>query len=262
MIKVRLIPILLLQNGRLVRAETFSRYQVLGNPFYEAKRYNEWSVDELIYLNITRSGSYVQRSVDQVLTGMESPEATLEQVSRTCFMPLTWGGGLRSLEDIARCFELGADKITLNTAASAEPELVTQAARVFGSQAVVVSIDYRRRPDGVCGVYVRCGQEATGRSVVEWGKEVEDRGAGEILLTSIDNDGLACGYDLGLINQLAAVTSIPIIACGGVGNYGHFVSGVEAGASAVAAANIFHFKEMADRRAKRVMSKAGVNVRL
>jgi imidazole glycerol-phosphate synthase subunit HisF len=260
-LKHRLIPVLLLQNGKLVRSERFDVHQVIGNPIHEVARFNEWSVDELIYLDISRDGSYDQGRDDHAIGGLSSPVATLDAVAETCFMPLTFGGRIRSIADMQVRFEHGADKITLNTGAFDDRPLITEAAKQFGSQAVVISIDFRRHADGVCEVFVEGANRGTGLTIVDWAREVTDRGAGEILLQSIDRDGVAKGYDLDAIAQVSQATRIPVIALGGVGRYEHYVDGIRAGASAVAAANIWHFRELADRGGKRALAAAGIAVR-
>jgi len=260
-VKVRLIPVLLLQNGLLVRSEQFRIHQIIGNPINEVKRYNEWNVDELVYLDITREGHYDMRRDDHRHKGMTGPMEILEQVSRTCFVPLTWGGRLRTVEQMRECFRRGADKIVLNSAAWSSPDVVTEAAKRFGNQAVVVSMDVRKHPDGRYEVFVEGGRTSTGVGPVEWARRAAGLGAGELLLQSIDRDGTAEGYDTGYIDAVAAAVSIPVIACSGVGLFEHYVDGVHAGASAVAAANIWHFKELADRQGKRALAQAGVNVR-
>ncbi len=260
MLKHRLIPVLLLQNGKLVRSQRFEIHQVIGNPIHEVARFNEWSVDELVYLDISRDGSYDQGRDDHAIGGLNDPISILDAVAKTCFMPLTFGGRIRSIADMEVRFEHGADKITLNTAAFRSRELVTDAAKRFGAQAVVISIDIKRTDRGH-EVFVDGGQTATGLSPVEWAREVEGRGAGEILLQSIDRDGVAKGYDLDAIREVAAATRIPVIALGGVGRYEHYVDGIKAGASAVAAANIWHFRELADRGGKRALASAGIDVR-
>ena len=261
MLKKRLIPVLLLRNGLLVRSERFTIHQVIGNPIYEVRRFNEWSVDELIYLDISSGEHYDLRRDDHKLKGLNDPLDILEAVSRTCFMPLTWGGRIRTIEDMRQRFLHGADKITINTAAARTPTLITEGARTFGSQAIVVSVDVVRHPEGRLEVCVDGGRTATGLHPVEWVREVEDRGAGEILLQSIDRDGTGQGYDLELIQQVSVATRIPVIACSGVGRYEHYADGVRAGASAVAAANIRHFKELSDRGGKRALAKAGIPIR-
>ena len=262
MLKNRLIPVLLLQNGLLVRSERFSIHQVIGNPLHEVQRFNEWNVDELIYLNIGDGHPQADQRRDHKVTGLTDPATILEAVSRTCFMPLTWGGRLRSLADMHQCFSLGADKITINTAAVRTPGLITDAAHRFGSQAIVVSMDVRRHDDGRTEVFIDGGRTATGLAPERWAAEAEERGAGEILVQSIDRDGTGEGYDLDLIRAVSSPTTIPVIACGGVGRFEDYAEGIRAGASAAAAANLWHFKELSDRAGKRAMAKAGIPVRL
>jgi cyclase len=187
----------------------------------------------------------------------------LAAISKTCFMPLTFGGRIRTVEDMRVRFNCGADKIAINSAAVETPALITEGARQFGSQAIVVSIDARRHQGGSCEVFIKGGSQATGLDPVAWAREAERRGAGEIFLNSIDRDGTGEGYDLALVRSVAEAVNIPVIACGGVGRYEDFAKGVlEGKASAVSAANIFHFKELSDRNAKRAMKKAGIDVRL
>jgi cyclase len=260
--KHRLIPVLLLQNALLVRSQSFDVHQVIGNPVHEVARFNEWNVDELIYLDITRAGGYDLRRSDHRISGLDDPLAILDAVSKTCFMPLTWGGRIRSLDDMKIRFARGADKVTITTAAFDNPALVTAAARTYGSQAIVVGIDVRRDEDGRAEVYVDGGRRPTGLEPAEWARRVEELGAGEILLQSVDRDGTGRGYDVDLISAVAAVTTIPVIALGGVGRYEDYAAGIRAGASAVAAANIWHFKEMSDRGGKRALARAGIATRL
>jgi cyclase len=262
MLKKRLIPVLLLQNGVLVRSEKFSIHQVIGNPIHEVQRFNEWNVDELIYLDISRDDNYDLRRDDHKIRGLNDPLGILDAVSQTCFIPLAWGGRIRSVDDMLQRISRGADKVTINSEALRRPELITEGAKVFGSQAIVVSIDVLRHPDGTCEVFADGGRTATGLSPKEWVRQAEDRGAGEILLQSIDRDGAGTGYDLDLIGEVASSTTIPVIACSGVGRYEDYAAGIRAGASAVAAANIWHFKELSDRGGKRALARAGVNVRL
>lgn len=261
-LKKRLIPILLLQNGLLVRSELFSIHQIIGNPIHEVHRFNEWNVDELIYLDITSGDHYDLRRDDHKVKGLSSPLDILDAVSKTCFVPLTWGGRIHTVDDMRQCLSRGADKIAVNTEAFRNPKIITEGAIVFGSQAVVVSIDVLRHEDGRYEVFIEGGQTPTGKKPEEWAREAEEWGAGEILLQSIDRDGTGRGYDLDLIHTVASVTTIPVIACSGVGRYEHYAQGILAGASAVAAANIWHFRELSDRGGKRALAKAGVNVRL
>jgi imidazole glycerol-phosphate synthase subunit HisF len=261
-LKKRLIPVLLLENGLLVRSERFELHQIIGNPIYEVKRFNEWNVDELVYLDISRDEHYDLRREDAKVRGLGDPLTILDAVSETCFMPLTWGGRIRTLEEMRERLRRGADKITLNTGAVRQPGLISEGATAFGSQAIVVCIDVRRFNDGTAEVFVDGGREAAGLHPAEWAREVQERGAGEILLQSIDRDGAGGGYDLDLIADVTAATEIPVIALGGIGQYEQYAAGIEAGASAVAAANIWHFKEMSDRGGKRALANAGIDVRL
>lgn len=261
MLKTRLIPVLLLQNGLLVRSELFTQHQVIGNPIHEVERFNHWSVDELIYLDISRDDNYDMRRDDAKIKNSGNALDIIESVSNSCFMPLTWGGRIRSLDNMRDFFARGADKVAINTIAWRDAEIINQAAKVFGSQAIVVSIDIKTNENGESEVFVDGGREPTSISPVEWAREVESRGAGELLIQSIDRDGTGRGYDLTLIEEIAEATSIPIIACSGVGRFEDYAKGIKAGASAVAAANIWHFKEMADRNGKRAMRRAGINVR-
>jgi len=265
MLKNRLIPVLFLKHGWLVRSEQFRYHQNLGNPLTQVGRYNTWNVDELIYIDITPDDHYDILRDDLGGVGYENPRDILDiirLVSKECFMPLTFGGKIRTLEDIRRRLALGADKVTINTQALADPSFITAAAEEFGSQAIIVSIDVLKNDDGTYEVYTQLGQEPTGRTPATWAKEVEERGAGEIFLNSIDRDGMANGYDLDLIRRVVDNTHIPVIACGGVGKHQDFARGIiEGGASAVAAGNIFHFKEMSYPLAKKDLKKVGLNVR-
>lgn len=262
MLKKRLIPILLLKNGLLVRSELFKVHQIIGNPIYEVQRFNEWNVDELIYLDISKSDQYDIRRDDHKVKGLNDPLSILDAISKTCFMPLTWGGRIRNIDDMRTFFSHGADKITINTAAVQDPNLVTQGAKIFGSQAIVVSIDVLRHSGSSTEVFIDGGSTPTGLKPEMWAKQVEDLGAGEILLQSINRDGTGEGYDLELIHTVVAATTLPVIACSGVGRYDHYAQGIKAGASAVAAANIWHFKELSDRGGKRALARADIDVRL
>lgn len=262
MLRVRLIPVLLLKNGLLVRSERFKVHQIIGNPFNEVRRFNQWNVDELIYLDISREDTYDMRRSDHKETVSANPLEILSVVSKTCFMPLTWGGRIRTVEDMRARMKRGADKVAINSGAVLRPELITEGATVFGSQAIVVSIDVARDGSGRPIVHIDGGRTPTALDAVEWAREAERRGAGEILLQSKDRDGTGEGYDVELVAEVAQATRIPIVACSGVGRYEHYVDGVKAGAAAVAAANIWHFKELSDRGGKKALAKAGVPVRL
>jgi imidazole glycerol-phosphate synthase subunit HisF len=261
-LKTRLIPCLLLKNGLLVRSEEFTFHQIVGNPISQVDRFSSWSVDELIYIDITREGEHDMRRDDHKIKVKRDLVDIIEDVSRSCFMPLTFGGGIRTLDDIRARLAHGADKVTINTMAFEHPGFITDAARLFGSQAIVVSVDARRHGENEWEVFTHWGRHATGRSVESWVREVERCGAGEIFLNSIDRDGMGNGYDLELVKTVTAATRIPVIACGGVGKFQHLAEGaLVGGASAVCAANIFHYTEHSTIRAKNVLLEAGVDVR-
>lgn len=259
----RLIPVLLLKHGLIVRSQWFRVHQVIGNPMSTIERFSNWNVDELVLLDISADDFHDLRRDDiQQRYGGSTALDVLREIARVSFMPLTFGGRVRTLEEIQIRLALGADKVTVNTHAVDEPDFVRAAAERFGSQCVVVSIDARRRQDGSHEVFVDGGRRATGRDPAEWAREAEQLGAGEILLNSIDRDGTAQGYDLELISSVTEATSIPVIACGGVGTYDHLPAGIiEGGASAVAAANIFHFFELSYPNAKRACIEAGTHMR-
>jgi len=263
-VKTRLIPCLLLKNGLIVRSEKFTYHQIIGDPTTQLERYNAWRVDELIYLDISRDESYdVRRSDAKIATqGSRTLLEIIEVVAKVCFMPLTFGGRIRSLEEIRERLAHGADKVTINTIAVQRPDFITESARVFGSQCIVVSIDVKRHDDGRAEVFTHGGKQPTGLDPIAWAREAERRGAGEIFLNAIDRDGAGRGYDLELIRRVSEATKIPVIACGGVGKFQDFVAGATEGkADAVSAANIFHFTEMSYKSAKKTMAKAGLNVR-
>jgi imidazoleglycerol phosphate synthase cyclase subunit len=255
--------VLLLKHGLIVRSQWFRLHQVIGNPMSTVERFSNWNVDELVLLDISGDDFHDLRRDDlQQRYGGTGALDVLREVGRACFMPLTFGGRIRTLDDISARLTLGADKVTINTRALEDPGFVTEAARRFGAQCIVVSIDARRRVGGGWEVFGAGGRAPTGLTPDEWARRVEDLGAGEILLNSIDRDGTAQGYDLELVRSVAGATTIPVIACGGVGNYTHLVPGLrEGGASAVAAANIFHFFELSYPNAKRACIDAGVPMR-
>lgn len=259
----RLIPCLLLKNGVIVRSELFKIHQVIGNPVSTIERFSHWNVDELILLDISTEDYHDLRRDDlQVSYGGSTTLDVLKEISKVCFMPLAFGGQIRSLEDIRLRLSTGADKCIINTKAIEDPEFIKLAAQRFGAQCVVVSIDVKQHDDGRYEVFSHSGKQATGLDPVSWVKQVEETGAGEIFLNSIDRDGTAQGYDIELIKQITAVTNIPVIACGGVGKYEDFVSGItKGGASAVSAANIFHFFELSYPFAKKTCLNADIPMR-
>jgi len=263
MIHPRLIPVLLLKNGVIVRSQGFQIHQVIGNPISTVERFSNWQVDELVILDISTDDRHDLRRDDlQRRYSGTTFSHVLENISTVCHIPLIIGGRVRSLEDIERHLKLGADRVSINTAAVENPKLINDAARVFGSQCIVVSVDAIKHGEDKWEVMIGGGKMKTGMDPARWVKEVEERGAGEILLNSIDRDGAKNGYDIPLIQSVTAVSHLPIIACGGVGKYEDFALGiVEGNAAAVAGANIFHFFEMSYPLAKQSLLDAGVAVR-
>lgn len=262
MLKKRLIPCLFLKNGFLVRSEQFKTHQLLGNAIHQVERFNAWDVDELIYIDISEEDQYDIRRDDLKIKNESNVLNILEAVAKTCFMPLTFGGRIRTMQDIQDRISRGADKVTLNTIAIDNPGFITESAKYFGSQAIIISMDVKQHADGRYEVYYRHGQTPTSKHPVDWAKEVERLGAGEIFLNSIDRDGMANGYDVALIRSVADAVRIPVIACGGVGRFPHFAEGIMDGhADAVAAGNIFHFTELSARQARKSLIRLGVNVR-
>lgn len=260
-VKLRLIPVLFIKNGLIVRSERFSTHQIIGNVVNEAHRYNEWNVDELIYINISQTNEFDLRRDDHKVASYSGIEEVMDRISSVCFMPLTFGGGIRTQSQIDFFIRNGADKVVLNSAFHECPELIEEASQRYGAQCVVASVDYRII-DGKPIAFVDSGRKTTGKLVWEWVQHCEDLGAGEIFLNSIDRDGMGCGYDSSVIKQVVASTSLPVIACGGAGDIADFVElANEVDLSGIAAGNIFHFTERSYPRAKNNMKKAGINVR-
>ncbi len=252
MLSVRIIPCLDVRDGRVVKGVNFVNLVDAGDPVEQAKAYENQGADELVFLDITASSDNraIMRDV-------------VERTAGECFMPLTVGGGLRTLEDIRLMLNAGADKVSLNTSAITNPDLVSEASAKFGNQCIVVAIDAKREGEGRWNVYTHGGRNRTELDAVEWAKEVERRGAGEILLTSMDCDGTKDGYDIALTRAVSDAVKIPVIASGGAGNLKHMVDAVKlGGASAVLAASIFHFGTYTMEQAKREMRAAGLPVRL
>ena len=252
MLSVRIIPCLDVRDGRVVKGVNFVNLVDAGDPVEQAKAYENQGADELVFLDITASSDNraIMRDV-------------VERTAGECFMPLTAGGGLRTLEDIRLMLNAGADKVSLNTSAITNPDLVSEASAKFGNQCIVVAIDAKREGEGRWNVYTHGGRNRTELDAVEWAKEVERRGAGEILLTSMDCDGTKDGYDIALTRAVSDAVKIPVIASGGAGNLKHLVDAVKlGGASAVLAASIFHFGTYTIEQAKREMRAAGLPVRL
>ncbi|MBE6008259.1 MAG: imidazole glycerol phosphate synthase subunit HisF [Lachnospiraceae bacterium] len=248
----RIIPCLDVNNGRVVKGVNFVDLRDAGDPVEIAAFYDKSLADELVFLDITASSDARSIMIDVV-------KRTAEQV----FIPLTVGGGIRTVEDFRAILQAGADKVSVNSAALKRPELIKEAAEKFGSQCVVVAIDAKRRPGGGFDVYLNGGRVNTGKDAVQWAKEAEALGAGEILLTSMDQDGVKKGYDIELTKAVSEAVKIPVIASGGAGQMSHFYDALtEGGAEAALAASLFHFKEMEIKDLKEYLDKRGVPVRL
>jgi cyclase len=247
----RIIPCLDVAEGRVVKGINFVNLRDAGDPVEVARRYDEQGADELAFLDIRASVE-----TRGLLYGM------IEAVADEVFIPLTVGGGVNSVDDIRALLNAGADKVSINTAAIANPRLVADASAKFGAQAIVVAIDAKQTGPGQWGVFTHGGRNPAGLDAIEWAREVERLGAGEILLTSMDRDGAKTGFDLALTRAVVDATTIPVIASGGVGTLEHLVEGVAvAGADAVLAASIFHYGEFTVGQAKAAMKAAGVETR-
>jgi cyclase len=254
MLSKRIIACLDVRNGQVVKGINFEGLRSAGDPAELARRYNSEGIDELVILDVTATIEARRALAD-----------TISRVARELFIPLAVGGGIRSEADAAAAVDAGADKVSLNTAALATPALVTAVATRYGSQAVVVAIDAKRDParGGAFAVYARSGSTAAGRDAVEWAREAEDRGAGEILLTSIDRDGTRAGFDCELTAAVSSAVSIPVIASGGAGGLDDFVDVFTAGrADAALAASIFHYAETSVRALKAHLRQRAIPVRL
>ena len=251
MLKVRIIPCLDVKDGRVVKGVQFVDLRDAGDPVEQARVYDAAGADELTFLDITASH--------------ENRDTILDVVARTaeqCFMPLTVGGGVRTIEDIRRLLLAGADKVSINSAAVARPEFVREAAEKYGDQCIVVAVDARQTKPGTWEVFTHGGRNGTGLDAVEWARRMTDHGAGEILLTSMDRDGTKSGFDLALTRAVSDAVPVPVVASGGVGTLDHLVEGVTEGrASAVLAASIFHFGTFTIAEAKEHLASAGVPVR-
>lgn len=252
MLAKRIIPCLDVNAGRVVKGVNFVELRDAGDPVEIARRYDEQGADELTFLDITASNE--QR--DTILS-------VVEQVAEQVFIPLTVGGGVRSVADVRRLLNAGADKVGMNTAAVDNPRLVADAADKVGNQCIVVAIDAKQVADGRWEVFTHGGRRNTGRDAIEWAREAQALGAGEILLTSMDRDGTKNGFDLALTRAVAEAVDVPVIASGGVGNLQHLADGILQGkADAVLAASIFHYGEYTVRQAKEFLRAQGIEVRL
>jgi cyclase len=247
----RIIPCLDVTDGRVVKGVNFVDLIDAGDPVEAAIAYNAQQADELVFLDITASSDNRNTMVDVV-----------RRTAEKCFIPLTVGGGIRTVDDMREMLLAGADKVAINTSAIHNPDLVNEGAKAFGSQCIVVAIDAKKQGPGKWGVYTHGGRKVTELDAVEWAKEVWQRGAGEILLTSMDSDGTQAGYDIELTAAVSSAVGIPVIASGGAGNLDHMVEVLESGkADAVLAASIFHFGKHTVAEAKEHFAERGVPVR-
>jgi cyclase len=250
MLKLRVIPCLDVKDGRVVKGVNFVSLRDAGDPVEQAAVYDAAGADELTFLDITASS--------------DNRDTILDVVSRTAervFLPLTVGGGIRSVADMRRLLLAGADKCSINSAAISRPDLVAEAAQKFGSQCVVVAIDARQSAPGKWEVFSHGGRQNTGLDVLDWAKRLESLGAGEILLTSMDRDGTGTGFDLALLREICNAVRLPVIASGGVGTLEHFVEGAQAGATGLLAASVFHFGTFTIAQVKAALTQARLPVR-
>ncbi|TXR37324.1 imidazole glycerol phosphate synthase subunit HisF [Ectopseudomonas mendocina] len=247
----RIIPCLDVDNGRVVKGVKFENIRDAGDPVEIARRYDEQGADEITFLDITAS-----------VDGRDTTLHTVERMASQVFIPLTVGGGVRTVQDIRNLLNAGADKVSINTAAVFNPEFVGEAAARFGSQCIVVAIDAKRVAPGRWEIFTHGGRKPTGLDAVAWARKMEGLGAGEILLTSMDQDGVKSGYDLGVTRAISEAVRVPVIASGGVGNLQHLADGIlEGKADAVLAASIFHFGEYTVPEAKAYLASRGIVVR-
>ncbi len=251
MLKTRIIPTLLYKDFGLVKGVRFDSRRAVGSPMQAIKVYEMRGVDELVFLDV--AATLADRGPDFEL---------VDDLADECFMPLTVGGGVRSLDDVQRLLAVGADKVCIGTTAVERPEVIDRAAARFGAQCVVVAIDTRTRDDGTTTTWIRSATHDSGRDPVELAREMEHRGAGELIVTSIDRDGTMTGYDLETLGRVTQAVRVPVIASGGAGSYADLLAAVtDADASAVAAASIFHFTQQTPAEAKAFLADAGIPVR-
>ena len=251
MLKNRIIPCLDVKNGRVVKGINFVDLKDAGDPVEQAKIYSDGGADEICFLDITASNE-----------NRETIYEVIERTSKKCFVPLTVGGGVRSIEDIKKLLNCGADKVSINTAAVQNPEVIIESSTKFGSQCIVVAIDAKKN-ENKWEVFTHGGRNNTGIDAIEFAKKMEDNGAGELLVTSMDRDGTQIGYDNDLMFKISSIVNIPTIASGGVGNLDHLVDGIKLGnASAVLAASIFHYGKHTIKEAKQYLNLKGIPVRI
>jgi len=251
MLKNRIIPCLDVKNGRVVKGINFIDLKDAGDPVEQAKIYSDGGADEICFLDITASNE-----------NRETIYNVVKKTSEKCFVPLTVGGGVRSINDISKLLNCGADKVSINTAAVKNPEVVIESSKKFGSQCIVVAIDAKKKGDK-WEIFTHGGRNNTGIDAIEFAKKMEESGAGELLVTSMDRDGTQMGYDIDLMSKISSDVNIPLIASGGVGNLDHLVEGIKLGnANAVLAASIFHYGKYSVLEAKQYLDSKGIPVRI
>ena len=251
MLKNRIIPCLDVKNGRVVKGINFVNLKDAGDPVEQAKIYSDGGADEICFLDITASNE-----------NRETIYEVVKETSKKCFVPLTVGGGVRSVEDINKLLNCGADKVSINTAAVQNSKVVIESSKKFGSQCIVVAIDAKKRNDS-WEIFTHGGRNETGINAIKFSKQMEENGAGELLITSMDRDGTQIGYDIELMRNISSIVNIPIIASGGVGNLDHLVDWIKLGnANAVLAASIFHYGKHSVLEAKQYLESKGIPVRI
>lgn len=255
--KKRLIPCIFLKEGMIIRSEDFKIHQIIGNPINQVKRFSDWAVDEIIYIDISKNNNYDSRRDDHKIKITNNKFELLNEIAKNIFVPLSFGGGIRTIEDISKILQNGADKVILNTGMFLDDELLKKAVKIFGSQALVACIDYKDNY-----VYFHHGEHKSDYTVSQWCKVLESNGIGEILINDISRDGKGTGYDLETINLIVNQVDVPVIALGGAGDYYDFNECFEeCNPSAVAAGNIFHFKEHSYYHAKKSLEEDNINIR-
>lgn len=274
MLKTRLIPVLLLKNGILVRSRNFTFHQSMGNHIGQVERFSEWKADEIIYLDISRDNTYGLDNIKNVIGSSSSQSEVVQNskknildiiadISKVCRVPLSVGGKIKTLEDIKKRLSVGADKVIINSSAIDNPEFIKEASKEFGSQCIVVNVDVKKIKENKWKVFKNFGKESTNLNLINWIEKIQDLGAGEILIQSIDRDGTSQGYDLSLLKLISKKIKVPYIFLGGAGSFEDFVDLHKANKEvSIAAANIFHFTEQSIIKAKKYMSENKINVRI
>lgn len=255
--KKRLIPCIFLKEGMIIRSENFKIHQIIGNPISQVKRFSDWAVDEIIYIDISRLNNYDNRRDDHMIKIYNDKFELLSQISKNIFVPFSFGGGIRTIDDIKNVLQRGADKVILNSGLHYDDTLLVRATNLFGSQALVACVDYIKDK-----VYFNSGKDESEYTVSKWCNYLESNGIGEILLNDISRDGKGCGYDIKTIREIVNKLNVPIIALGGAGDYYDFNECFkEANPAAIAAGNIFHFKEHSYYHAKKSLEVDKINIR-